>query len=39
MYELQDTITAIATPAGVGGIGIIRLSGEKTLDIAQKLLP
>lgn len=39
MYELDDTITAIATPAGVGGIGIIRLSGAKALDIAQKLLP
>jgi tRNA modification GTPase len=39
MYELQDTITAIATPTGVGGIGIIRLSGGKAFDIAQKLLP
>ncbi len=39
MYELQDTITAIATPTGVGGIGIIRLSGDKAFDIAQKLLP
>jgi tRNA modification GTPase len=39
MYELQDTITAIATPAGVGGIGIIRLSGDKAFEIAQKLLP
>jgi tRNA modification GTPase len=39
MYELQDTITAIATPAGVGGIGIIRLSGDKAFEMAQKLLP
>ncbi len=39
MYELQDTITAIATPAGVGGIGIIRLSGSQVFEIAQKLLP
>ena len=39
MYELEDTITAIATPAGVGGIGIIRLSGAKAFEIAQSLLP
>src|SRR5207244_3701479 len=30
-----DTICAIATPLGEGGIGIIRLSGEKALDIAS----
>src|SRR5881397_4031882 len=30
-----DTICAIATPPGEGGIGIIRLSGEKALDIAS----
>ncbi len=39
MYELEDTITAIATPAGVGGIGIIRVSGAKAFEIAQKLMP
>lgn len=33
----NDTIAAIATPAGVGGIGIIRLSGEKALEIAQNI--
>lgn len=32
-----DTITAIATPIGEGGIGIIRISGEKTFEIAQKI--
>src|SRR2546425_1280507 len=32
-----DTICAIATPPGEGGIGIIRLSGEKALDIASTL--
>lgn len=32
---LQDTIAAIATAAGKGGVGIIRLSGPKALDIAK----
>ena len=30
-----DTITAIATPIGTGGVGIIRISGEKSFDIVQ----
>jgi tRNA modification GTPase len=33
-----DTITAIATPSGRGGIGIIRVSGPKTKQIAQAIL-
>ncbi len=32
-----DTICAIATPPGEGGIGIIRLSGEKALEIASRV--
>lgn len=32
-----DTIAAIATPPGIGGVGIIRLSGPDSLDIAQKI--
>lgn len=32
-----DTIAAIATPPGRGGIGIIRLSGPKSVAIAQHL--
>lgn len=32
-----DTICAIATPIGEGGIAIIRVSGEKALDIASKI--
>lgn len=32
-----DTITAIATPVGTGGVGVIRISGEKSFDIAQKI--
>ena len=32
-----DTIAAIATPSGNGGVGIIRISGTHVLDIASKL--
>src|SRR5688572_3296301 len=32
---MEDTICAIATPFGEGGIGIIRLSGEKAIEIAS----
>ena len=33
----QDTITAISTPPGEGGIGIVRISGPEALPIALKL--
>ena len=36
MY-IDDTIVAIATPAGRGGVGIVRLSGPESLHIAQKI--
>src|SRR5699024_432676 len=32
-----DTIAAISTPPGEGGIGIIRISGEEALEIADKV--
>ncbi|MBW6411773.1 tRNA uridine-5-carboxymethylaminomethyl(34) synthesis GTPase MnmE [Clostridium weizhouense] len=32
-----DTICGIATPIGEGGISIIRISGNKTLDIISKI--
>lgn len=32
-----DTIAAIATPPGKGGVGIIRLSGNKALTIATQI--
>ncbi|AGX45471.1 tRNA uridine-5-carboxymethylaminomethyl(34) synthesis GTPase MnmE [Clostridium saccharobutylicum] len=32
-----DTICAIATPIGEGGVAIVRISGEKALDIAAKI--
>ena len=33
----NDTICAISTPLGISGIGIIRLSGQKTYDIIDKI--
>jgi tRNA modification GTPase len=33
-----DTIAAIATPPGRGGIGIVRISGAKAAAIAQRVL-
>jgi len=33
-----DTIAAIATPPGQGGVGIVRISGPQTADIARTLL-
>ena len=34
---LDDTIVAISTPVGEGGIGIVRLSGRDSLKIADKV--
>lgn len=36
-YDLDDTIVAISTPAGEGGIGIVRLSGRGSLSVADKI--
>ena len=33
----EDTITAIATPLGKGAIGIVKISGSKSLEILKKL--
>ena len=33
----EDTIAAIATPFGTGGIGIIKISGPKSFEIAKKI--
>ncbi len=34
----EDTIVAIATPPGRGGIGVVRLSGERAIEIASSLI-
>lgn len=33
----MDTIAAISTPQGVGGIGVIRISGSNALSVADKI--
>ena len=33
----EDTIVAISTPPGEGGIGIIRLSGPDAIEITEKV--
>jgi tRNA modification GTPase len=35
--KLTDTIAAIATPPGRGGVGIVRISGRDLLSLAQAL--
>ena len=35
----SDTIVALATPPGVGAIGVIRLSGDITFKIVNELFP
>ncbi|MBC7873897.1 MAG: tRNA uridine-5-carboxymethylaminomethyl(34) synthesis GTPase MnmE [Ferruginibacter sp.] len=35
----DDTIVALATPPGVGAIGVIRLSGDRAIAIANILFP
>ena len=34
---MNDTICAIATPYGVGSISIIRLSGDESVEIVNKI--
>jgi tRNA modification GTPase len=36
--NLDDTVVAIATPAGRGGIGVVRLAGPEAVSIAQPML-
>lgn len=38
MFSTTDTIVAIATPPGRGGIGVVRLSGPAARAIAARLL-
>ena len=37
ILEEFDTITASSTPLGVGGVGVIRISGEKAFQIIEKI--
>ncbi len=37
MFTPQDTIVAIATPSGVGALGIIRISGDRAIEYVNAL--
>ena len=37
IIEEFDTITAPATPLGMGGVGVIRISGDKAFEIINKI--
>ncbi len=37
MYNINETIVALATPPGVGAIGVIRLSGSKAIEITDSI--
>ncbi|MCD4785399.1 MAG: tRNA uridine-5-carboxymethylaminomethyl(34) synthesis GTPase MnmE [Candidatus Eremiobacteraeota bacterium] len=36
-FLMNDTIAAISTPPGEGGIGIVRISGDDVLEIVEKI--
>ena len=38
MFSTSDTIVAIATPPGRGGLGVLRISGPAAASIAAKLI-
>jgi tRNA modification GTPase len=38
VFSPDDTIVAIATPPGRGGIGIVRISGPAALDVSRGLI-
>jgi tRNA modification GTPase len=38
MFSPDDTIVAIATPAGRGGLGVVRISGAQACAVASRLL-
>jgi tRNA modification GTPase len=38
MFSPTDTIVALATPPGRGGLGVVRISGTGTRDIGRRIL-
>lgn len=38
MFSVDDTVVAIATPPGRGGIGVVRVSGTRATDVAASVL-
>ena len=39
MFSTDDTIVAVATPAGRAGLGVVRIAGPRALGIAALLAP
>ena len=37
LHNLEDTIVALATPPGIGAIGVIRLSGKRAIEICDSV--
>ncbi len=37
MIHMNDTICALSTPSGSGALGIIRLSGERAIDLCSQI--
>ena len=37
-HSISDTIAAIATPTGVGGVGVLRISGDESVKISRHLI-
>src|SRR5690242_18073770 len=38
MFSVSDTIVAIATPSGRGGVGVVRISGPAAQEIAASIV-
>lgn len=36
-YQIEETIAAVATPPGEGGVAIIRISGKEAITVAEKI--
>lgn len=36
-YQKEETIAAVATPPGEGGIAVIRISGKEAVSVAEKI--
>jgi tRNA modification GTPase len=36
-YQKGETVAAVATPPGEGGVAIVRISGGRAIDIAEKV--
>lgn len=37
MKKIKENIVAISTPPGIGGVGVVRMSGPDSLSITQKI--